>query len=158
MAVVAKLSAESDQMLKSVNIDARALAASTGKQFSWKTMSGSAKFFFVVFIILLIVEMLLEALIYFKNQDKMNSSMALGYWIRYVIAAIIAVVAGMIMFLVINVLSHAGWWKLSWLIVFLPFITYIGAFFSYRFWVSLWSVLTGRIAVDSVRSVWTPVL
>jgi hypothetical protein len=152
------VSVESKKALEKVNIHVDELAASFTKQYSWSHMSGAAKFFFIVFIVLLVIEMILEAVIFFKNQDKFDSNQSIGYWIRYVIAATIAIVAGIIMFIIINVLSHAGWWKTAWLLVFLPAIAYIGAFFSYKFWTSLWSVITGKVAVQSMRSMWTPML
>jgi hypothetical protein len=148
----------SREALKKVNIHVDELAAPVMKQYSWGHMAGSAKFFFVVFVVLLVIEMILEAVIYFKNKDRFTTEMMWGYWIRYVIAAVIAIIAGLVMFIVINTLAHAGWWKLAWLLVFMPFIAYLGAFFSYKFWSSLWSVLTGKVAVETGRSMWTPMI
>lgn len=117
-----------------------------------KFISLPGKIFFVVFMILLIIELVVEMSIYNKNRAAFKSAnMATSFWVRYFVAAALAVVSIMLYMLVIHVTWFAGYRYLAWFMLFVPFLYYIGVIFAARSAAAVLSAIKGDAAVAWFR-------
>lgn len=121
------------------------LALPATQLWKWKNISMPGKVFFVMFMILFVVELIVEAYIYFNNMESFTASgMVLGFWIRYILGAIFAVIAFGLYMIVIHVLYYTGFKVFAWFMIFVPLLYFVGTMISARFVASLLSTAKGE--------------
>jgi hypothetical protein len=122
----------------------------------WKNISMPGKVFLVIFLIVLVIELIMEAVLYFRYKGQFSVNVVLGFWVRYVLAAIVAILVGLMILIVINVLYYTGWKILAWIVMLVPFLMMLGTFFSYRMMSQFYTSLTGKVLIDTIKSYINP--
>ena len=83
------------------------------------TATPQAKLFAATFVVGFVAELV--------GEIALSSTIAEGqhtlktrFWARYVVTAACAVLVGLVGYIVVNVLAHAGWRNLAWLLALIP--------------------------------------
>lgn len=123
----------------------------------FKNISMPGKVFLVIFLIMFVVELIAEAYIFFKNKDTFSANnMTMGFWVRYILGAIFAVIVFVLYMIVIHVLFYSGYKLFVWFMVFVPLLYFVGTMISARFIASLMSTYKGEAAKGWLTSLFVP--
>ncbi|MDD5753537.1 MAG: hypothetical protein PHN45_02125, partial [Methylococcales bacterium] len=123
----------------------------------WKNISMPGKVFFVMFLVMFIVELIAEAWIYFQNKDQFTAAgVTFGFWIRYIVGAIFAVVVFALYMVIIHVLFYTGYKIFAWVMIFVPVLYFVGTLVSARFVASLMSTAKGEAAKSWFTNLFVP--
>lgn len=88
-----------------------------------------SKVFAATFAVGFTAELIGEIMLY-RTIPSSQHALQVRFWSRYVIAAACAIMVGLVGYIVVKVLSGAGWTKLAWALTIVPTVAVLSASFA----------------------------